>query len=141
MSAVPRDILANWQVVVIDDEPDSLQVASLVLQAYGAVIHTATNGLEGLERIQSVQPRFVICDLSMPEMDGWALIKAIQKDANLREIPVIALTAHAMLGDRERALAAGFYNYLTKPLTAKTFIHDLLVLLVANPQFADELQY
>src|SRR5690606_2945113 len=101
---------------------------------------TATNGREGLELIRNSHPKLVISDISMPVMDGWGLIFEMKNDRSLSEIPTIALTAHAMMGDRERAISAGFHNYLTKPLTASTFIHDLVTLLVTIPDFAAELQ-
>lgn len=141
MKEVPRTILIGWNVLVVDDEPDSLEVATMVLEAYGATVHAASNGKDALRLLAEVKPRFVISDLSMPVMDGWQLMEKIQRDGALREIPVIALTAHAMKGDREKALATGFHNYLTKPLTARTFIYDLLLLLVDIPEFAEALRY
>lgn len=134
MENIPRDLLTGWDVVVMDDEEDSLEVAEIILFEYGANVHTASDGKEGLDVVRKVKPRFVISDLSMPEMDGWDFIDAVQKDATLAEIPVIALTAHAMVGDRERAIAAGFHNYLTKPLTAQTFMADLVKLLIDIPE-------
>jgi CheY-like chemotaxis protein len=137
---IPFDLLEGWHIVVLDDEPDSLEVARFILDFYGATVHTADNGRKGLELVRSVRPRFVISDISMPVMDGWEFIHNIKNDRTLMETPVIALTAHAMQGDRERAIAAGFHNYLTKPLTADTFIHDLVRLLVDIPSLAAELQ-
>jgi len=138
-AAIRRDILQNWKVVVVDDEPDSLEVAVRILRHYGADVHTATNGKEGIETVRSLRPRLVISDLSMPEMDGWGMLKELKEDRTTLEIPIIALTAHAMVGDRERAIMAGFHNYLTKPLTPSTFMKDLLVLLMDIPAFAREL--
>lgn len=139
MSSLPRDLLTGWDIVVIDDEEDSLEVANIILDEYGANVHTARDGAEALEVIKQVRPRFVISDLSMPYVDGWALIHNLKTDRALQDIPVIALTAHAMVGDRERAIAAGFHNYLTKPLTADTFIDDLVKLLVDIPVLAEAL--
>ncbi len=136
---IPADLLSNWDIVVIDDEPDSLEVAEIILDAYGANVHTGTNGAEGLEQVKKIQPRFVISDISMPVMDGWGLIHELKNDRSLMDIPAIALTAHAMVGDRERAITAGFHNYLTKPLTADTFIYDLLKLLMDIPELAEHL--
>lgn len=130
---IPADILNGWNIVVMDDEPDSLEVAEIILTTYGANVHTATNGVEGLEVVRRTHPKLVISDISMPVMDGWEFIHEVKNDRPLMDIPVIALTAHAMTGDRERAIMAGFHNHLTKPLTADTFIHDLLKLLVDIP--------
>ncbi len=139
MSDIPLDLLADWDIVVIDDEPDSLEVARFILDFYGANVHTATNGREGVQLVADINPRFVISDLSMPEMDGWEFLRSLQSQAIYQDVPVIALTAHAMKGDRERAIAAGFHNYLTKPLTATTFIDQLLALLLDIPQLAEHL--
>lgn len=139
MLDLPNDLLTGWDIVLIDDDEDSLLLAETILLEYGANVHTAVNGEFGIEAIRRVQPRFVICDLSMPMVDGWGVISAVRRDPALRQIPVIALTAHAMTGDRERAIEAGFYNYLTKPLTVDTFIQDLVKLLVDIPDLASAL--
>jgi CheY-like chemotaxis protein len=139
MMELPHDLLQGWDIVVIDDEDDSLLVADIILNEYGANIHTATDGEEGFKIIDKVRPRFVISDLSMPVMDGWGMLQALKQNEELRSIPVIALTAHAMRGDAERALKAGFHNYLTKPLTVDTFIQDLVNLLNDIPELAEEL--
>jgi CheY-like chemotaxis protein len=136
---IRRDILQNWNVVVVDDEPDSLEVAVRILRHYGADVHTATNGKEGIESVRNLRPKLVISDLSMPEMDGWGMLQELKQDRSTLDIPIIALTAHAMVGDRERAIMAGFHNYLTKPLTPATFMKDLLILLMDIPAFAHEL--
>jgi adenylate cyclase len=90
---IRRDLLSGWDVVVIDDEPDSLEVASRILRHYGANVHTAVNGKEGLALIRRVRPKFVVSDLSMPVMDGWEMLYEIQQDRFVAQIPVIALTA------------------------------------------------
>jgi CheY-like chemotaxis protein len=132
-------ILQDWSVLVVDDDPMSLMVATMILKHHGANVHTAPNGQEGLELARSLQPRFIISDLSMPVMDGWTMIDELKRDRATLTIPAIALTAHAMIGDREKAIAAGFHNYLTKPLTPATFMKDLLRLLNDIPDFAEEL--
>jgi two-component system, cell cycle response regulator DivK len=139
MSEIPRDLLTGWDILVIDDEEDSLEVAQIILDEYGANVHTARDGAEGLEVVNRIRPKFVISDISMPVVDGWGFIHEMKKDRATAEIPVIALTAHAMVGDRERAIGAGFNNYLTKPLTATTFIYDLVRLLIEIPILANDL--
>lgn len=141
MHALHTDLLQGWNVVVVDDEDDSLLLAELMLTEYGAAVYTAVDGKEGLDLILRVRPKFVLSDLSMPVLDGWGLISAMQDDVALKNIPVIALTAHAMMGDRERAVAAGFHNYLTKPLTVDTFMKDLVKLLVDVPELASALRF
>ncbi|MBZ0286698.1 MAG: response regulator [Anaerolineae bacterium] len=139
MMEIPANLLEGWDIVVLEDEQDSLEVAEIILSEYGATVHTASNGKEGLEIVRRAKPRFVISDLSMPVMDGWGFISGMKADSMLTQIPVIALTAHAMVGDRERAIAAGFHNYLTKPLTVDTFMADLVGLLIDIPSLAESL--
>ncbi len=139
MKNIPKDLLVGWDIVVIDDEEDSLEVAEIILLEYGANVHTASDGAQALRLVKTVKPRFVISDMSMPVMDGWGFIAAIREDAELAETPVIALTAHAMVGDRERALGVGFNNYLTKPLTVDTFMSDLVKLLIDIPELVEHL--
>jgi CheY-like chemotaxis protein len=139
MSKIPHDLLAGWNIVVVDDEPDSLEVARYILDYYGASVYTGINGEEGLELVRQVQPSFVISDLSMPEMDGWEFLVQLKSNPATRDIPVIALTALAMVGDRERAISVGFHNYLTKPLTPATFIDQLVQLLIQIPVLSDQL--
>jgi two-component system, cell cycle response regulator DivK len=133
--SMPRDLLKGWNVLVVDDEPDSLEVASIILEGHGATVRTVTNGQEALNVLKTMHPKFILSDLSMPILDGWRLLEAIKAEPTLAHIPVIALTAHAMIGDRERGMAAGFYNYLTKPLIPATFMKNLVRLLREAPDF------
>lgn len=139
MERIPEDLLTGWDILIIDDEEDSLELAEILLTEYGATVYTAENGRQAIDVVREVQPRFVISDLSMPEMDGWGFVQSMKKDEQLANIPVIALTAHAMKGDNQRALDAGFFNYLTKPLTVDTFMQDLVGLLLEIPEFVDYL--
>ncbi|GIK67625.1 MAG: hypothetical protein BroJett018_54190 [Chloroflexota bacterium] len=128
--------LKGWTVLVVDDEFDSRMVAEIMLEDAGARVVTATNGREALERLRQEKPRFILSDLSMPVMDGWQLMAELNDNRATAEIPVIALTAHAMVGDRERALAAGFRNHITKPLSADKFMKQLLAILEDQPEFS-----
>jgi CheY-like chemotaxis protein len=133
---LPRDLLKDWPVLVVDDDPDSLDIAARILRHYGATVTTATNGQEGLEAVRAERPRFIISDLNMPVMNGWEMLHELQLNRTTAGIPAIALTAHGMVGDRDRAIAAGFLNFLTKPLTPRTFMKDLLVLILDIPELA-----
>ncbi|MFZ4828349.1 MAG: response regulator [Phototrophicaceae bacterium] len=127
--------LQGKTVVVVDDEPDSQFVAQKLLEMAGAIVVVADNGKEGLEKIRQHRPSFVVSDLSMPVMTGWQMVDEMKKDRTLQDIPVIALTAHAMSDDRPKAIAAGFHNYLTKPLMPENFINSLLRLVMDTPEF------
>ena len=135
MFKIPR-IFEGWDVMVVDDESDSLEVATRLLVIAGANVIQAVNGKDALGKLHGACPRFIISDLSMPEMDGWELIHTIKQDRRTIDIPMIALTAHAMSGDRERALAAGFHNYISKPLDPPKFIQQLVAILTDIPEMA-----
>jgi CheY-like chemotaxis protein len=131
--SIPNNILDGWKVVVVEDEADSLEVATLLLEMYGAQVIGARNGREGIAMIQKHRPNFVISDLSMPEMSGWELIETLnQGERDLAEIPVIALTAHAMDHDRRKAIEAGFQNFITKPLQPEKFVSQVIAILAVD---------
>jgi CheY-like chemotaxis protein len=116
---------SDWVVLAIDDEPDNLEVVGETLEFYGMTVHIANNGVEALEKLETLSPTLILCDISMPIMDGWETRSRIKSNPSTQHIPVIALSAHAMRGDKERALAAGFNGYLTKPLNLPTLVEDL----------------
>ena len=119
------DIVASWTVLVVDDEPDNLEVASRLLMLFGAKVYTAQDGEAGLEILKDIVPTLILSDLSMPKKDGWELLIVIREQKKFTGIPVIALTAHAMAGDKERALNAGFDDYITKPIKVESFFADI----------------
>jgi CheY-like chemotaxis protein len=126
--------LSAWNVLAVDDEPDNLEVLLEVLSMHNATVHPATNGDEAMKMLETMRPTVIITDLSMPDMDGYQLLHKIRRTDNLKEIPIIALTAHAMSGDKERILAAGFNGYLSKPIRIMTVISDILASLpTLNP--------
>jgi two-component system, cell cycle response regulator DivK len=133
MVKIPK-VLSGWVVLVVDDEEDSLEVARLLLQKAGAKVLTASDGQAALDCLHESKPHFILSDMSMPEVSGWQLIDQLNRNRATSNIPVIALTAHAMAGDRERAIAAGFMNYITKPLDPDKFLQQLLALLVEIPE-------
>jgi CheY-like chemotaxis protein len=136
MKPIPRAFV-GWEVLVVDDERDSLEVAARLLKIAGAIVMTANTGQEAMEKVRQYPYRFkfILTDLSMPDMDGWELLYLIKEDRPTMDIPVIALTAHAMTGDRERGIAAGFHNYITKPLDPTKFIQQLVSLLITVPEY------
>ncbi len=135
MNPIPLDLFAGWTILVVDDEQDSLEVARFILDFYGAEVVSASDGREALDMIKQQRPNFIISDLSMPVMDGWEFLHNLRSSPLTADLPIIALTAHAMVGDRERVLAAGFTDYITKPLSADTFIQQLVTMLATIPTF------
>lgn len=119
-----RDI-STWCVLVVDDEPDNLEVVAETLEYNGAEVKTASNGKEALEMLADFPANLILTDLSMPVMNGWALRSQVRADTKLAHLPVLALSAHAIAGDEERALEAGFDGYLTKPVNIHTLVNDI----------------
>jgi len=136
---ISKSLLAGWQVLVVDDELDSTQVVQTLLKMCGAEVLVSNNGQAGYDLALKHRPRFIISDISMPDMTGWQLLERLKKTLATRDIPVIALTAHARTTDRQQAFAAGFHNYLAKPLRPETFVSDLLNLLIDIPSIREAL--
>lgn len=118
-----------WNVVFIDDEPDNVGVVEFVLQFHNAKLRTAENGPKGLELLRKEKPTFLLLDIQLPIMSGWEVLETIRKDDQLKDLPVIAVTAHAMFGDKEKALKAGFDGYITKPISPMTFVTEIQSIL------------
>ncbi|MBZ0284272.1 MAG: response regulator [Anaerolineae bacterium] len=108
--------MSNGRILVVEDNRDNITLISdmLVSMNYEAIL--AYDGQRGVELTTSEKPDLILMDLSLPVMDGWAATRTIKANPELKHIPIIALTAHAMLGDRERALEAGCDDYATKPI-------------------------
>ncbi len=119
------DAVSTWTILVVEDERDNADVISGMLNFYGASVQKAENGKVGLDLLQTFTPTLILMDLSMPIMDGWEMLRQLRTHPTWREIPVVALSAHAMDGDKERALDAGFDGYVTKPIHVRTLIADL----------------
>jgi len=115
----------TWTVLVVDDEPDNLELISDVLQYYGAQVAITNTGIGALTLLPALTPNMIILDLGMPKMNGWQLREFIREIPEHSSTPILALSAHAMVGDRERVLAAGFDGYLSKPINVSTIIEDI----------------
>jgi CheY-like chemotaxis protein len=103
-------------ILLADDNLPSRELMREILEASGHVIVEAVNGRDALDLIRRNQPELVFLDLQMPVLDGFSVIRELRSDFRFRNLPVVAVTASAMLGDRERAIAAGFDSYIAKPI-------------------------
>lgn len=104
------------RVLVIEDDALNLKLTRTVLESGGHEVLFAATIAEGFAAIKRFFPDVIIMDVHLPDMDGFSAIRVLKEDADLRNIPVIALTALAMKGDRERILRAGFDYYVSKPI-------------------------
>ena len=112
----PTQPLAPARVLLAEDNADNLEMVSNYLRLLGFEVHTAQDGLEVVARARACRPDIIIMDVQMPELDGLEATRRLRADPTLRRTPIIALTALAMPGDRERCLDAGMDDYLSKPL-------------------------
>jgi len=109
------------RIAVVEDNPDNrLLLRALLDDRYEIVEYE--NGVEALAGIAAAPPALVLLDISLPGMDGNEILARIRADERLRALPVIALTAHAMAGDREKYLSQGFNDYITKPIVDETVL-------------------
>ena len=110
------------RILVIEDNKANLELVEYLLKASGYATLAARDGEEGVRAARKEHPDLIICDLQMPIMDGYEVVRHLKKDPLLRSIPVIAVTALSMPGDRSNVLAAGFDGYLSKPIDPETFV-------------------
>jgi len=117
-----------WQkprILVIEDDPGSLQLISYLFTAYGYTVLSAVNGEEGIEQARREMPDLIVCDIYMPRLDGYGVAHYLKSNPSLRRIPLVAVTAIALVGDRGKVLAAGFDGYIAKPITPETFVQQV----------------
>jgi two-component system cell cycle response regulator DivK len=103
-------------ILIVDDNEMNLKLLQMLLVRRGYQVHTASGGEEARARVRELRPRLVLMDVQLPEVNGLQLTREIKQDAELRHIRVVVVTANAMKGDREKALAAGCDSYITKPI-------------------------
>jgi len=113
------------RVLVVEDQIENLDLMTYLLRAFGHETLVARDGAEGVAVITRDRPDLVVMDLQMPVMDGYQAASVIKADPAVSWIPLVAVTAYAMVGDRERIMAAGFDGYLTKPIDPQTFVREL----------------
>jgi CheY-like chemotaxis protein len=124
--------LLGIAVLVVDNDPDNLDVIEHVITEYGGSVRTATDAREVLEILRTWRPDVMLLDIAMPEMDGYALLEAIRRDGTLRAIPAVAVTGHAYGHDKRRAADAGFARHVTKPVDIDVMI-GVIAALVPDP--------
>ena len=112
---------AGNRVLIIEDNAMNLELAADLLEANGFLVLRAENALNGIGLAKTDHPDVILMDISLPDLDGLEATRRLKSDGTTCHIPVIALTAHAMKGDEEKALAAGCQGYLTKPIDTRTF--------------------
>lgn len=123
------------RILIVDDKATSRELLRSVLENQGHTVIEASNGEEALEKTRSEAPDLILLDLQMPVRNGYEVLEELRNAPAYAKLPIIALTASAMQGDREKALAAGFTAYLTKPVALATIRTEIQRLLDAGNAF------
>jgi CheY-like chemotaxis protein len=105
------------KVLVADDKAPGRELLRAVLEQSGHAVYEASDGIEALRSARELLPDLIILDLHMPVLDGFGVLQELRRDQSFAATPIVALTASAMQGDRERALTAGFTSYIAKPIS------------------------
>jgi two-component system cell cycle response regulator len=120
------------RVLVIEDNPASLDLIVYLLKAFGHSPLLARDGLQGIEVARNERPDLILCDIQLPGANGVEVCRQLKNDPAFRDVPMVAVTAYAMVGDREKLLSEGFNGYLSKPINPQTFIDQVSPYLRTN---------
>jgi two-component system, cell cycle response regulator DivK len=121
--------MSKGRILVVEDNPDNMTLITDVLSSLDYDVVQATDGEQGVKIAEAEKPNLILMDLSLPRMDGWTATRIIKANPEIKHIPIIALTAHAMVGDRERALEAGCNDYISKPINLRELASKLTQLM------------
>ena len=124
-----EDVRSAKKILIADDNQDSRELVIKILAREGYVLIEAIDGEDALNKVSSEKPDLILMDISMPKIDGYELTRRLKSHNDLSKIPIIALTAHAMKGDREKALDAGCNEYITKPINVRELPKQVKLLL------------
>jgi two-component system, cell cycle response regulator DivK len=112
--------MAGEAILVVDDQPANLKLARVMLASEGYEVRTAADAEEALTVLRDFRPRLILMDIQLPGMDGLELTRRLKADPATRDVVILAMTAYAMKGDDEKALAAGCDGYVSKPIDTRT---------------------
>src|SRR4051812_4675918 len=113
------------RILVIEDNSANMELMVYLLTAFGHHPIAAADGVQGVEAARQHMPDLVLCDVHLPRLDGYGVAAALRADPATARLPLVAVTAQAMVGDRERLLAAGFSGYIAKPIEPEQFVGQI----------------
>jgi CheY-like chemotaxis protein len=113
------------KILLIEDNPQNRYLVSFILEASGYEVIQASDGREGIALAIQARPDLILLDIQLPHMDGYAVARNLKSHAALAAVPIVAITSYAMVGDRERVLAAGCTGYIEKPINPETFMAEV----------------
>ena len=120
-------------ILIIEDNEQNLYLATFLLEQSGFRVVAARSGPEGIALASQSAPDLILLDIQLPGMDGYAVAQELRMKPELKDVPIVAVTSYAMVGDRERTLAAGCSGYLEKPINPDTFKGEIEKFLKARP--------
>jgi CheY-like chemotaxis protein len=112
-------------ILIIEDNGQTSYLLAYILKKHGYAVSQAGDGREGIELAGHVDPGLILLDIQLPVLDGYAVARALRSNPGLSDVPIIAVTSYAMVGDRERILAAGCTDYIEKPIDPDTFMSQI----------------
>jgi two-component system cell cycle response regulator DivK len=113
------------KILVIEDNEQNLYLTTFILESRGYPVIQARDGREGIEMARREKPDLILLDIQLPLMDGYAVAQELKSIHELDDVPIVAVTSYAMVGDRERILEAGCAGYIEKPINPETFLTDV----------------
>lgn len=122
--------MAGEPILIVDDNASNLKLLRVLLETEGYQIRTAEHGYAALQVLREFQPRLILLDIQLPGMDGLSLARELKSNPKTAPISIVAITAYAMKGDEEKALAAGCDGYITKPVDTRRLTNQIAQFLV-----------
>jgi two-component system cell cycle response regulator DivK len=114
--------MSKGHILVVEDNMDNYELVRFVLERAGYDVFLAVNGRDGVDAARLQKPDLILMDLGMPEMDGWQAAEKLKLNESTSSIPLLALTAHTLPSERQRAMQAGYDGYITKPIHVQSFL-------------------
>ncbi len=117
-------------ILVIEDNEQNLYLVKFILEKNGYQVHVATDGQAGIEAANQLKPDLILLDIQLPVMDGYSVAQNLRANPSTAKIPIVAVTSHAMVGDRDKALSSGCNGYIEKPINPETFMSEVELHLI-----------
>jgi CheY-like chemotaxis protein len=113
------------KILIIEDNEQNLYLLTYILTNQGYEVISARDGRDGIRRAKNEQPDLILLDIQLPEMDGYAVARHLRAEPNIKNAPIVAVTSYAMVGDREKSMAAGCTGYIEKPIEPASFAEQV----------------
>jgi len=119
-------------ILVIEDNEQNLYLVRFILEKSGYRVHAAMDGQTGIDLADVLKPDLILLDIQLPVMDGYDVARNLRSNPQISSIPIVAVTSHAMVGDRDKAMEAGCNGYIEKPINPETFISEVELHLIKD---------